>query len=298
MSIPFPGEIMKKTSELYLSRDHFESQYYSTNYRECYMLSANEALSLPVWPIVVLRSNWKSQWFRHENYSYLALEIPLDGDLKIEQRDHEILLKRGDVGLIHPGEDSLLKCGPSSSCLKLSIVFTGALLPHLLATTRLTTQTRIHPSDFDTVLALVGEIEQLLKSQDHRNIPEIVGKAMHLLMLLAAEDPTPADDLFERAQDLLRNNIMHPYPIAEIARVLGIDSSTLYRMFMRHLQISPGEYVRRFRIQKAKHLLKSTRYPIHLVASETGFRTAAAFCAEFRRRTRTTPLAYRKNPDA
>ena len=113
-----------------------------------------------------------------------------------------------------------------------------------------------------------------------------------------ATGAAPADDLFERAQDLLRNNIMHPYPIAEIARVLGIDSSTLYRMFMRHLQISPGEYVRRFRIQKAKHLLKSTRYPIHLVASETGFRTAAAFCAEFRRRTRTTPLAYRKSPDA
>ena len=167
--------MMKKTSELYLSKDHFESQSYA-NYRESYLLSANEALHLPVWPIVVLRSDWKNRWYRHENYSYLALEIPLDGELKIVQRDQEFLLKRGDVGLIHPGEDSLLKCGPGSSCQKTSIVFTGALLPDLLATSRLTTKTIIHPSDFESVLRLAGEIEMLLKSKDRRNIPEIIGK--------------------------------------------------------------------------------------------------------------------------
>lgn len=289
--------MMKKTSELYLSKDHFESQSYA-NYRESYLLSANEALHLPVWPIVVLRSDWKNRWYRHENYSYLALEIPLDGELKIVQRDQEFLLKRGDVGLIHPGEDSLLKCGPSSSCQKTSIVFTGALLPDLLATSRLTTKTIIHPSDFESVLRLAGEIEMLLKSKDRRNIPEIIGKAMQMLMMLAEENALPSDDLFERAQDLLRNNIMHPFPIARIAKALGVDSSTLYRMFLRHLRISPGEYVRRFRIQKAKHLLKNTRYPVHVIASETGFRTAAAFCAEFRKRAGTTPLAYRKKPDA
>ena len=84
-------------------------------------------------------------------------------------------------------------------------------------------------------------------------------------------------------------------PCKEVAGLLYIHPQYLSRLFKKELGVTFGEYLNRFRIEKAKELLLQTNMPIYVVATECGFTDAAYFCKKFHQIMATTPLRYRKN---
>ena len=65
---------------------------------------------------------------RHVNQFLLYVEIPLEGDLLLIQRDREYTISPGSVGLLHQDEDSTLETGKSGFCRKLSMGFAWTAL--------------------------------------------------------------------------------------------------------------------------------------------------------------------------
>ena len=81
----------------------------------------------------------------------------------------------------------------------------------------------------------------------------------------------------------------------DIAQHSGINAKYLANQFTNKFNISPAEYVRRFKINKAMELIVSTDKPLNLIARECGFVNFSAFSRIFKKIMGNSPVYYRKN---
>lgn len=95
------------------------------------------------------------------------------------------------------------------------------------------------------------------------------------------------------AQDFIKEHFVRDLSVEEIAAGAGISASLLYRLF-RAEGMTPVEYLRRVRIERAKrYLLEEPSMLVSEVAARCGFAESAYFCKVFRDAEGLTPKAYR-----
>lgn len=80
----------------------------------------------------------------------------------------------------------------------------------------------------------------------------------------------------------------------QLAQVVNLDRSYLSTLFKQTTDLTPGQYIRNFRITKARHLLESSSLPIEEVAQQCGYDHANSFTRIFKRTYGMTPRQYRK----
>ncbi|GAB4585863.1 GlxA family transcriptional regulator [Nocardia sp. IFM 10818] len=73
----------------------------------------------------------------------------------------------------------------------------------------------------------------------------------------------------------------------------GVSDRHLTRLFVQHLNSTPGRYVRRARVEAAAHLLATTDTPVALVATRCGFGTPESLRQAFLRHYDVSPTHYR-----
>jgi len=81
-----------------------------------------------------------------------------------------------------------------------------------------------------------------------------------------------------------------------MADALGVSEDYLGRVFRQELNLSPWEYLKRYRIKQAKVLLVQTENNITEIAHKVGFDDSAYFSRVFRKVVGQSPRDYRKNP--
>lgn len=96
------------------------------------------------------------------------------------------------------------------------------------------------------------------------------------------------------AREILHDQFADPPSIAEIAADAGVSPSRLARGFRRHLWCTPGEYVRRLRVDRARRLIEETERPLAEIAQAAGFADQSHLTRVFRRVVGFTPGAYRR----
>jgi AraC family transcriptional regulator of arabinose operon len=82
--------------------------------------------------------------------------------------------------------------------------------------------------------------------------------------------------------------------IADLARQVYISETHFRRLFNNVFGMSPIQFIRRRRIERACTLLRTTDLPIKQVAQRCGFAEDAFFSRVFNRIVGTSPAAYRK----
>jgi transcriptional regulator GlxA family with amidase domain len=82
--------------------------------------------------------------------------------------------------------------------------------------------------------------------------------------------------------------------IAQIARRLGVSVWKLAQSFRADVRISPGDYFRQMRMERANDLLVHSSLPIHEVGLACGYTDYSAFVRAFRRAYHTTPGKLRR----
>lgn len=73
-----------------------------------------------------------------------------------------------------------------------------------------------------------------------------------------------------------------------------MDRSYLSILFKQATDLTPGQYIRNFRITKARHLLESSMLPIEKVAQQCGYDHANSFTRIFKQTYGMTPRKYRR----
>ena len=96
------------------------------------------------------------------------------------------------------------------------------------------------------------------------------------------------------ARDVLHAHLDQPIAMTELAALTGVHPSHLARSFRRHLGCSPGAYLRRLRLERAREALADSRESILAIGLEAGFSSQAHFTRAFQRMTGLPPGAYRK----
>lgn len=81
--------------------------------------------------------------------------------------------------------------------------------------------------------------------------------------------------------DHIRKNYSYPLTVEETARRCGVDRSHLFRLFKRHLGISPQQYLLNLRLTRAQELLRGTDLSVTEVAFSCGFSDISHFSRSF-----------------
>jgi len=99
--------------------------------------------------------------------------------------------------------------------------------------------------------------------------------------------------LVKRAIAYIQQNHARDLSRQEIAKAVGVSKNYLTQIFHQELDISPWEYLTRYRIKEAKDLLHSTDASIADIATRVGFDDASYFGRVFRKQVGCSPLTYR-----
>lgn len=100
----------------------------------------------------------------------------------------------------------------------------------------------------------------------------------------------------ERAIDYIYENYSKNISVTDIAKYLGIDRTYLYRLFKEEYNMSPQKYLLNFRLKAAMNKLEGGNMSIAEIAYSCGFNDASAFCHQFKKVYKDTPLNYRRYP--
>lgn len=103
----------------------------------------------------------------------------------------------------------------------------------------------------------------------------------------------------QRAKFLLQyihDHYQEKITVRDIAVSASISESECLRCFHSIIHVTPSQYLRQYRIQKACELLQNTTETVASVAASCGFEDVSFFIKSFRQAMGVTPAAYRKLP--
>jgi len=106
---------------------------------------------------------------------------------------------------------------------------------------------------------------------------------------LSLEDAT-----VDLARRFLAQHLGAPAAVQAAAELAHVSERTLRRRFLRALGVSPRDYLRLKRMERACDLLIRTRLPIEEVAARVGYGDRSAFARAFRETEGLTPADYRR----
>ena len=95
------------------------------------------------------------------------------------------------------------------------------------------------------------------------------------------------------ARDFIHEHATERVTLRDIASAANVHAASVVRAFRAHMRCSPGEYVRRVRIENAKNELASSDRAIAEIALDAGFYDQSHFANTFRRATGMTPREWR-----
>jgi AraC-like DNA-binding protein len=92
----------------------------------------------------------------------------------------------------------------------------------------------------------------------------------------------------------LHQNYTHPVSRWEVAEAVGVSEDYLSRIFNRELNISPWDYLNRYRVLQSKQMLLNTTDSIGAIAHQVGFKDQAYFSRVFHEVTGVSPQVFRE----
>ncbi|WP_157018605.1 GlxA family transcriptional regulator [Mesorhizobium xinjiangense] len=95
-------------------------------------------------------------------------------------------------------------------------------------------------------------------------------------------DLTGKSEKLKRIVALMAENLDEPWSAVELAKAAGLSVRQVERLFLRHLNMTPGRYYMRLRLERARELLRQTNLPILDVAIATGFTSHSYFAQSYR----------------
>jgi transcriptional regulator GlxA family with amidase domain len=107
-------------------------------------------------------------------------------------------------------------------------------------------------------------------------------------------DTETLNDHIRRALDYVDDNYTGSISLKEMAGFACLSEYHFSRLFKKITGYSPYEYIIKYRVNKAKNLLKNTDKTVEEIAEAVGFGSNSNFVRTFREVEGLTPLKYRK----
>lgn len=213
--------------------------------------------------------------------------------------DKQYQLQAGDMFLVFPFTSVSYIADVEQPWEYYWVGFNGTEARRMLQSTGFSvSQPVLHPSNPENVQKYLLSIYR-----SHGTTPDAdADMAGYLYLFLGELMRTTGDgrkvlevqDYLTKAVRYIQYNYASDLQIGEIAAYVGVSRSQLYRAFMDHLQLSPHNYLKRYRVNEACTLLHRGGLTVGEVANSVGFADPLYFSRVFKEIKGVPPTAYQK----
>lgn len=152
-------------------------------------------------------------------------------------------------------------------------------------------------------------IQQMIREQDRMDaysMDMIAAQLTQLLILLqrhqepaaklmASNSLNSENEIICRAQQYISSHIREKLSVPYVARMVDVSPSYMTALFHKNLQISPGEYIRRIKIQESKQMIREGNMNFTEIAEALHYSTVHHFSRQFKEKVGFTPTEYAKS---
>lgn len=220
----------------------------------------------------------------------------LDGQLHSVVDGRDILLSSGELLICSPNQwhmqyadmghsPSFVTIIPDRSDIDLSALAGRSITP-----------------DDDTLklLAVLLEEAQNPDAYSESMILAILETVLYrLLRAHSSTEPvekTSAENrIIRRAQQYVSAHVCDKLSVPIVAQMAGVSPSYLTALFHKHLRLSPGEYIRRVKLQKSKQLIREGKLNFTEIAEALSYSTVHHFSRQFKDNFGISPTEYAKS---
>ena len=239
--------------------------------------------------------------FSGEAHPILELTYVDQGSMHSVVEGQDILLKQGDLVIYGPNQWHMQYAEIGVAPRFVTITFdisNGDLTPLL-------------NRKFTAPQHTVTLLQQMLQEQEKMDAFSsniILARLELLLLLLLREDKEPRagklqtsnavhseNEIIRQAQQYISSHIREKLSVPLVARQVDVSPSYLTALFHKNLQISPGEYIRRTKLQESKQMIRENNLNFTEIAAELQYSTVHHFSRQFKEKFGITPTEYAKS---
>ena len=152
----------------------------------------------------------------------------------------------------------------------------------------------------------VSLLQQILRAQVQDDGDRIFG--LLTLLLLNLQEKTPKADnqniqtvisgentIIRKAQQYVQEHVADKLTVPVVADGIGVSASYLTALFHKHLELSPGEYLRRIKLGRSKQLIREGQMNFTEISESLQYSTVHHFSRQFKQMFGMTPTEYAKS---
>ncbi len=239
--------------------------------------------------------------FPGESHPMAELTYVDQGELHSVADGQDLLLKQGDLVIYGPDQWHMqyAQIGVAPRYVTLSFDVSGGDLTPLLN------------RKFTAPQNVVGILKFMLREQENQDLftNDILLSELNLILLsLLRETVSPKggklqtsnaihseNEIIRRAQQYISTHIREKLSVPLVARQVDVSPSYLTALFHKNLQISPGEYIRRIKLQESKQMIRENHLNFTEIAAALQYSTVHHFSRQFKEKFGITPSEYAKS---
>ena len=239
--------------------------------------------------------------FPGEAHTPLELTYVDKGTLHSVADGKDILLEQGDLVIYGPGQWHMQYADVEMSPSFITITFDLAdEHPQELVNRKFT----IPQSAVPVLQRMLRELDRM----DSFSADMVICLLQQLLLELLREQIAPAgtklrttnavnseNEIIRRAQQFISEHVREKLTVPLVARHVDVSPSYLTALFRKNLQISPGEYVRRIKLQESKQMIREDNMNFTEIAAALQYSTVHHFSRQFKDKFGITPTEYAKS---
>ena len=233
--------------------------------------------------------------FPGEAHSLPELLFLEEGTLHSVADGRDLLLQPGDIAVYGPEQWHMQYAdigeAPRYTCLvfKLEGVDLTPLLNRKISAP---------PSALSLLQQMRAEREQ----PDAYSWDMILSQLSMLIMLLLRQEaaapscvPQGEHEILRRAQQYVAAHVREKLSVPLLARQADVSPSYLTALFQKNLHISPGEYIRRVKLQESKEMIREGSRNFTEIAEILQYSTVHHFSRQFKEKFGITPSEYARS---
>lgn len=234
--------------------------------------------------------------FPGETHSMAELVYVDQGSLHSVADGQDLILEQGDMVLYAPNQWHMQYAEPPQAPRLVSIGFEARGVRWESLSNR-----RFH-SDREAIRLL----QQILAEQEQGDGERIFSLLTLLLLRLQGKngkaekqcvqpDISGENIMIRKAQQYVQENVTQKLTVPVVAEAVGVSASYLTALFQKHLRFSPGEYIRRIKLQQSKQLIREGQMNFTQIAETLQYSTVHHFSRQFKQAFGMTPTEYAKS---
>lgn len=222
------------------------------------------------------------------------------GKYRVRGKTYE--LNKGDCFMVIPDEDTYYEADREDPYEYYWVGFRGVNTQQVLENIGfLKNETFVYHSSKEEYDVLLKYMDSMVRYEkvDEKAYMYILGSLYFILSLLTPSanevksSVREGEDLWKRVAEYLAFNYGQNITVDGLAHDLGYHRTALYKLFKRHTNMSPSEYILNYRLDKALSLVKRTDLRFKTIAIQCGFNDQTYFFRVFKKKYKRTPKQIR-----